>query len=115
MPKQISTPAVITTISSRQDGSLRFSTETPEYSADEKSAFFELQGKNITILITPSDETPEEEIKIDREVGEMTLSQEQRWRIKKKWKESASIQEKYPDADMYYRHVMRKIIDQISN
>ena len=78
--KTIQTAAVITSISSRTDRSARFSTETPEYSDEEFTEFRKLQGKNVMMTIEPMDEMPEEVIKVDKAVNEMTMSQELRMR-----------------------------------
>jgi hypothetical protein len=111
--KTLKTSAVITSISSRQDRSARFSTETPEYSDEEFTEFRKLQGKNVMMTIEPMDETPEEEIKVDKAVNEMTMSQELRWKILKRWDNNEALQKNYPDKSDYYKHVMRKIISQL--
>lgn len=54
----------ITTVSSRKDGSIRFSVETGEMSEEQKAAFFQLQGVNSRILIEPSESEPEPPVEV---------------------------------------------------
>lgn len=111
--KTIEFNGFIKKINDRDDNSATLNMETPELTNEEFNALRDMKKQNLTIRLTPLDEVPTEEIKIDREAGEMTPSQELRWRIRKRWKENATIQSKYPDIDVYYKHTMRSIIDQI--
>ena len=99
-------------LSDREDKSATMTVETPELTNDEFSALSDLKGHNLTITLLPSEEPIEEEIKVDREAGEMSLSQEFRWKLGKKWEGTPTLIEKYPHKQMHYRHVMRGIIDQ---
>jgi len=76
--KTLQTPAIITSISSRQDGSLRFSTETPEYTNEEKAVFFDIQGKNVKITIEPVDEKSTEVVEVTSEAEPKSRSQKLR-------------------------------------
>ena len=49
--KTIQTQAVITSIRSKVDKSLGLSIETPELSTEEKVAFMNLQGLNVSLKI----------------------------------------------------------------
>lgn len=53
--KAIECPIIITSIRSRQDGSLGFSAETPELTKEEKVNFMDLQGLNVKALLNPAD------------------------------------------------------------
>ena len=54
--KAITTDAIITSISSKQDRSLSLRVVTPELSHEEKVVVMELQGMNTKMLIEPVDE-----------------------------------------------------------
>lgn len=98
--KTLQTPAVVTSISSRQDGSLRFSTETPEYTNDEKAVFFDLQGKNVKMTIEPTDEASSEVVEVTSEAEPKSRSQKLRSVLYVLW--SQSFKEKYPTFTDFY-------------
>lgn len=79
--KAIKVNTIITSLSSRQDGSLRLSCVTPELSKDEKANFMELQGLNLDALFEPLDFKPEGVYKVDKEAGEKTPSKRLRDRM----------------------------------
>lgn len=109
--KSIQTQAIITSIRSRQDMSVGFSAETPEYSDDEFAYFRKLQGKNVEMTIKPLDETPEELLNIKTELDQKTPSQRLRAVIFLLWKKQKSEM----DYDSFYKKTMEKIIDQLKN
>ena len=71
----IRTPAIITSISSKQDGSLGLRLSTPELTPDEKVAFLEIQGLNTIVLIEPTDFESKEIKEIKGELDSKTPSQ----------------------------------------
>ncbi len=73
--KAIQSQFIITSISSKKDGSLGLRIETPELSSTEKISFMELQGKNITGVLSPVDEKEEGIEKVNKELGSKTQSQ----------------------------------------
>lgn len=56
--KAITCPTILVRCSTRSDGSLSLGFSTPELRPDEKVAFMELQGKNLTLLLQPLDDVP---------------------------------------------------------
>lgn len=109
--KTIETPAVITSISSRQDRSLRFSAETPEYTDEEFAEFRRLQGINVSIQIKPTDEETET-LTIDTEMDGKTPSERLRGVLFVYWKQIASEKDPQLDFDTFYRRTLEKVIDQ---
>lgn len=111
--RKIQTSAIITSLRSRSDRSLGFSGETPEYTDEEFAVFRSLQGLNVTLTIEPADVNTEvEPLIIDREAGQKTPSERLRAVIYRKWER---VKEKWPDSEMYYRHMMEKIIEQLKD
>lgn len=106
--KTIQTPAVITSISSRQDGSLRFSTETPEYLDEEFNEFRKLQGKNVVMTIEPVDEAPDDSITVNAEIDTKTPSQRLRAVLFVLYRQTTTSD----DFEAFYRKTMDKVIDQ---
>lgn len=73
--KKIQMNAIITGLRSRSDGSLGLTVSTPSLKPEEKTVMFELQGINISLGIDPLDEKVTEDIIVDRQAGEKTLSE----------------------------------------
>lgn len=92
-------------MTSRSDGSLRLSCETPELTAQEKAAFMELQGLNLNAMFEPLDFQTSEVMKVDREAGQTSPSQRLRNRMYRYHKEK-KIEE---DFDLWYVKQMDKI------
>jgi hypothetical protein len=111
MPR-ISTPAVITTISSRQDKSLRLSVETPELSSEEKALFMDIQGLNTTILITP-EESNDEIVEITSEAEPKSRSEKLRAVLWVLW--DRLYKERYPTFTEFYNSKMDVWIEDIKN
>lgn len=63
--KSLETSAIITSISSKVDGSLRLGVGTPELSPEEKVVFMSLQNQNVKMTIEPEDK-PEELVKVEK-------------------------------------------------
>lgn len=109
--KTLQTPAIITSISSRQDGSLRFSTETPEYTNEEKAVFFEIQGKNVKITIEPVDEEATEVVEVTSEAEPKSRSQKLRSVLYVLYQQN--YKEKYPTFTNFYNSKMDIWIEDI--
>jgi hypothetical protein len=105
--KKIMTPAQITAITAKVDGSVRLSITTPELTPEEKVEIMKLQNININAYFIPTEEPEVEKIKIKGEIGQKTPSQRMRSVIYKLW-----IQDGSPEtADIYYAKRMEKILD----
>lgn len=75
MKNKITLQAIITTIRAKVDRSLSLSLSTPELTPEQKTIFFNLQGLNLDISITPSDFANTEEVKIDKDLNHKSQSQ----------------------------------------
>lgn len=64
--KSLETNAIITSISSKADGSLGLRVSTPELSVEEKVLFMSLQNLNIKLTIEPEDAV--DIVKIDKKM-----------------------------------------------
>lgn len=109
--KTIQTQAVITSISSRADGSLRFSTETPEYTSGEKVAFLDLQGKNVIMTIAPTDTVPDEVLKVEKDLESKPRHVRLRGSLWHLW--DKHFKEANPDFDSFYNAKMDRWINDI--
>lgn len=105
--KTISTAAIIEGIRSKKDRSLGLSISTPELSTQEKAIFMELQGINVNLLITPTDEENPEEYKIDTDIDTKSQSQRMRAVLFILYKQDPKGME-FAD---YYRQQTEKIIE----
>lgn len=111
MKYAIQTKAIITGLSSRKDGSLRLSMETPELSPDEKVAFMELQGINVDAYFKPLDFEVGEIKEVKNEMETKTPSQRLRAVLFLLWRQEGE-QGTY---DEFYRVKMEKILDHIKS
>jgi len=105
--KAIKTQAVITSLSSKVDGSLGLRVTTPELSADEKVAFMELQGVNLEVLFSPMDYETRDIKEVKGELDIKTPSQRLRsvlWILYKQQGQQGDF------VDFYTKH-MEKLID----
>lgn len=107
MKTAIKTNAIITSISSKKDGSLGLRIVTPELTSDEKIAFLELQGINIDLFIKAIDFETKDIKEVKNEVDSKTPSQRLRSTLFVLWDSEGR-----PDEfSTYYSHKMEKIID----
>lgn len=67
--KAIVSQVIITTFTSKVDGSLGFRGVTPELSSTEKVAFLDLQGKNCRALFEPLDYASDGKTEIKNPLG----------------------------------------------
>lgn len=105
--KSISTPAIIEGLSARKDRSLGMRITTPELSPEEKALFFELQGINIDIVITPKDEPAPQQHQVKSDLYQKTPSQRMRGVIYKLWTQDNEGLE----YEAYYNRHMEKLIE----
>lgn len=66
---------ILSSASTRTDGSLGLRLSTAELGPAEKTAFFELLNKNLKVLIQPVDDVPESILEVKNELGFKTPSQ----------------------------------------
>lgn len=109
--KTIKTQAVITTVSSRQDRSIRFSTETPEFTDEQFTEFRALQGNNVVLTITPIDETPDDVMEVTEEMDAKPRSVRLRNSLYALW--NAKFRDKYNTFDDFYRIKMDTLIEDV--
>lgn len=107
--KIIQSQGVITTISSKQDGSLGLRVATPELSTDEKALFMEIQGLNLDITFKPLDFETKEIAEVKSEVDRKTPSQRLRSVLYLYWEQEGRA----GDFNDYYNRNMNKIIESI--
>lgn len=105
--KAVRTKSIITSLRAKKDGSLGLSVSTPELTSQEKVAFMELQGVNVDVWIKPLDEPPKEIIKINKQIGEKSVSSRLRSIIFVFWKKYVSD----GDFEAYYRKAIERHID----
>jgi hypothetical protein len=72
--KSIKTKAIIEGIRSRKDRSVGLTVSTPELNPQEKALFFELQGLNVELVITPSDIEKVEDYQVEAELEQKSQS-----------------------------------------
>jgi hypothetical protein len=107
--KAITCPVILTGASTRVDGSIGLKFATPELSASDKAAFFELLNLNMTMLLQPSGEEPKELKEVKGEFDTKTPGQRLRAVLYVLWKETDGTGE----FEEFYRRRMNSIIDKI--
>ncbi len=115
-PRAVLMQAVFTRFSSRSDGSVGFTGCTPELNTTEKVALMDLHGKNVKVLIQPTDDTPEAMMEVKGELGFKTPGQRLRaviFILFKQATESGRIKGVMFEA--FYGEVMEKFIADIKN
>lgn len=74
--KAIHTKIIINSIRSRAgDKSIGFSATTPELTAEQKTAFFELQGIYLNTLLEPIDYPTDEVLEVEKDLNTKSPSQ----------------------------------------
>lgn len=86
MPKALTTDAVMTSATTRVDGSLGLRFATPELTSEEKTALFELQNKPLRLFIQPTEE-PDEIVEVKGQFEEKSPSQRLRAVLFLAWKQ----------------------------
>lgn len=105
--KSIQTQAIIEGIRAKKDKSLGLTVSTPELTVEEKALFMELQGLNVSMLITPSDEPTVEDYQIDADLEQKSQSQRMRSVLFILWKQNPKGKE-FSD---FYKEQMEKLIE----
>ena len=105
--KAIRTEAQLTSFRSRSDGGVGFSGVTPEMSAEEKCALFDLQNLLVEIVVFPKDEKDPEMITVKSELECKTPSQRLRGIIFKHFDQM----ERPGDFESFYRQRMDAICE----
>lgn len=109
--KAVQVDGIITTISSRKDGSLRLSLITPELTAEEKAEFMKLQSQNLKCLLNPLDKAHAPKYIIDKELENKSPSQRQRDILYVIWEKSGSSKE----WEVFYRDMMDKMANSLKD
>lgn len=108
--KAISAEVVLTSASTRSDGSLGLRLATPELKADEKTAFFELLGHPLKMLLQPM-EAPDELKDVKKEFQTKTPSQRLRAVMFVWWRQSQEPGE----FELFYETKMNAIIETVKS
>lgn len=109
MPKAITGEMILTSASTRVDGSLSLRFSTNELSVDEKVAILELQNQVIEVLLQPKDSKPVGLKEFKNKFEEKSPSARLRAVLFVLWKETDGTGE-FED---FYRRRMNSIIDKI--
>lgn len=110
---KITLNGIITSITSKVDGSLGLRLNTPELSTKEKAVIMDIQNKNLNVLIEPLEEKSEDILDIKGEIGEKTPSQRLRAVLYLYWQQNKKA--KWQDFNAYYRHEMEKQIETVKS
>lgn len=105
--KALTCPIIITSVSTRADGSIGLRLSTPELKSDEKTAFFDLQGHQLKMLLQQEGTEPAELKDVKGEFDTKTPSQRLRATIFVLWKQ----RNEPGDFEGFYKRQMDKLID----
>lgn len=105
--KAISCEMIMTSASTRADGSLGLRFSTPELPPADKTAFFEIQNHQLKVLLQPMNDDPETLHEVKAEFEEKTPSQRLRATIFVWWKQ----QNEPGEFQVFYKKQMEKLID----
>jgi len=108
MLKAITCPAILTSASTRADGSLGLRFATPELDASSKTAFFELLNKNLKLLIQPESEEPTNLHEVKGQFDRKTPGQRLRSVLFVRFSQTKETTETFDD---YYLRRMNQIIE----
>ena len=104
--------AVVTSLSSRNDGSLRLSVVTPELRIEEKVEVMELQNQILNIILIP-EEFQTDEMVIDKDLDGKSQSQRIKNVLFVWWKKLSDSGRVKDDFSLWYRNKTEGIIDGI--
>lgn len=107
--KAVQVDGIITTISSRKDGSLRLSLITPELTAEEKAEFMKLQSQNLQCLLNPLDIKNAPKYEVKSEFERKSPSLRLRNTLYVLWDQNGGR----GDFDQFYEHQMEKFINAV--
>jgi hypothetical protein len=100
---------IISSISSKIDGSLGLRLSTPELNTKEKIAILELQGINTEVYLKPLEDEIIDAIVVDKDLEQKTASQRLRSILYLLWKRKGEKE----DFAIYYKNKMEYIIERI--
>jgi hypothetical protein len=106
----ITCEVILTSASTRADGSLGLRLATPELTTQEKVALLDLQGKQLKALFQPMGEEPEGFVEVKTELGFKTPGQRLRGCLFVWWQQSP---EPKPTFENFYVERMESIITHI--
>ena len=109
MSKALSCPVILSSASTRADGSVGIRLSTPELKPEEKTAIFELQGLELTMFLKPADGQMTDLVEVKSELEEKTPSQRLRAVLFLLWKQQADAVE----FEQFYRQKMNGIIEHL--
>lgn len=107
--KSISCNIIIGSIRAKVDGSIGATFSTPELTSEEKAYFFEMQNKNLSMVLTPFDEVSEEIHKVDKELEQKTQAQRMRNVLFIVWKQEPQGY----TFEEYYKYRTEKMIESL--
>lgn len=113
MSKALTTDAIITSASTRADGSLSFRVSTPELSSEEKVALIDLAQKPLRLLIQPLDGQPEAMVEVKGKLAEKTPSQRLRAVIWHWWKQGGAGE--VTSFEPFYQSKVEGLIEQVKS
>ncbi len=106
--------AQFTRFSSRVDGSVGFAGCTPELTAVEKCALFDLQNKNTRVLIEPQDYAVDSKIEVKSDTGTKPPSQRLRAVLFVHFRQlTAAGKIEVTTFDQFYAQQMERLINDI--
>lgn len=112
--RALTTPAILTSFSSRADKSLGFRGVTPELTSKEKAAFMDLQNLNVRLLIEPMDVEPDGKTEIKNPLDNKSPSTRLRAVLFCWWKQLCDTGRlKDKSFDLFYTENMERLIDEI--
>jgi hypothetical protein len=109
--KAITTELILTSASTRADGSLGLRFASPELTAESKTAFFELLNQNLKVLIQPMTGQPEALHEVKGEFETKTPGQRLRACLYV-WYEQAGKQGEF---EAWYRQKMEVLINHVKS
>lgn len=105
--KAVTCPVILSSASTRSDGSLALKFITPELEASEKTAFFELLNLNLKMLLQPADGVPVELKEVKGQFDKKTPSARLRAVLFVFWKQADGT----GDFEDFYRKRIDDVIE----
>lgn len=110
--KAITCDAIITSASTKSDGSLSLRIATPELDAPSKTAFFELLNINLKLLIQPMDSVPQELVTVRNDLDVKSPSQRLRSVLFVVWKQMKPDETNF---ELFYLAQMNEVIERFKS
>lgn len=111
MPKALTCSVILTSATTRADGSLGLRFATPELTPDEKTAVFELLNLNMKMLLQPEGTAPDSLRDVKKDFETKTPSMRLRASLFVAWKQAGEPGE----FDDFYRKKMEAYIDDVKS